>query len=170
MRVCPYIQPLLGHELTNNRIGLSAETAIFGGPIRPIINYNAAQGKAHLGFFLTSHPLPTSGVGLFNTPRLIHPGAPDSSTYMPIPLSYFAAMHSQSFWDVHVRKFGMACLLQPTSAISVSINEGRVLSDGAPEGTMIEQREISRLLGMSPGARAAQRAAIKAAMLANINR
>ncbi|TVY81641.1 hypothetical protein LSUE1_G005802, partial [Lachnellula suecica] len=150
------MEPFFGEEL-ECEIGLSAENAIFGGPIRPILGHN--PGKAHLGFFLTSHPVPESGSVLYDVPRLINPAAPEPF-FAPIPLSYYAALHQRAYWDVHVLKYGMDGLLKPPRFVSAS-DSNRVLSHFE-----FQARNINNLAKMTPDQKAVHTKAMRAELVA----
>jgi len=96
---------------------------------------------------MTSHPLEESGSPLYDVPRLRNPGAPVPSLFIPIPLSFYAALWEMDFWSVRVKKFGMG-LLRVSEAVSGSWEvEGRFGVLGIEE---FMEREVKRLMGMSP--------------------
>jgi hypothetical protein len=80
------------------------------------------EGGAHFGSFAMMLPQEAMPVNNRNNPRLTNPRMTSEGFAIPIPVSFYKNICSQTYWDVHVKKFGGVGGLKIPQIISAAVS------------------------------------------------
>lgn len=136
---CKTVSGITIQMLTPFRLGRSAEQALFGGMVISIINDR--QGDPHLGFFAMTFPQKAVQVNARNNPMITTEGFA-----IPIPVTFYENICSQTYLDVHVKKFGISGALKVPGFISASVSslKRNVTSNGYPwEWHVLKENDVN---------------------------
>ncbi len=107
--------------LTSSRLGRSGEQAMFGGIIEAM--HHSEEGKPHRAFAAFTFPQEAMNTNSRSNPRLINPKMTSEGFAIPIPVTFFENICSQSYWDVYVRRFGVEAGLKLPRVISAAVSQ-----------------------------------------------
>jgi hypothetical protein len=170
--------------LTSSRLGRSGEQAIFGGMIEAM--HHSEEGQPHRGFAAFTFPQEATNTNARSNPRLIKPKMTSEGFAIPIPVTFFENICSQSYWDVYVRRFGVEGGLKLPQVTSAAVSQKmwappglyppytfhwRRLKDQADYDlkATLDASSIKSLSSMSPEQREEHAELMKRNMVANLH-
>jgi hypothetical protein len=170
--------------LTSSRLGRSGEQALFGGMIEAM--HHSEEGKPHRAFAAFTFPQEAMNTNSRSNPRLINPKMTSEGFAIPMPVTFFENMCSQSYWDVYVRRFGVEGGLKLPQFISAAVSQKiwappglyppytfqwRRLKDQTDYNlkATLDASSFKSLSSMSPEQREEHAEAMKRGMVANLH-